>query len=191
MMLLSTHYRSPLLFEPELLDEATSKLDRVYTALEILAGAEPTAPDEAARLASVDTPFTATAQGLREKFDVALDDDFNTAGALGALFELVSAANKELLDGSVIKADQTLRPAQVQALATARSLLRRLGLRAHREVHGGGGGADELVDLLMRCRKDARAAKQYALGDAIRDGLSQLGYVVKDLPGGAWDVKRA
>lgn len=65
-----------------------------------------------------------------------------------------------------------------------------LGIRPTRAKAATAGDSDKLVDLLMQTRLDARATKQYPLGDKIRDGLKALGYEVEDLPGGKWAVKK-
>jgi cysteinyl-tRNA synthetase len=170
MMLLSSHYRSPIVFEPAMLDEAAARLERIYNTVESL-------------------ERTTTEQGVPSKtilagFDAAMDDDFNTAGALGVLFEFIGTANQNL-SKSALKASEAS-----EAIATIQALLSVLGIRPHRAKAGGAGDSEKLIDLLMQSRQDARAAKQYQLGDKIRDGIKALGYEVEDLPGGKWAVKK-
>jgi cysteinyl-tRNA synthetase len=171
MMILSSHYRSPLEVKRELFDEAVARLERIYNTVEAL---------ERTGHASGGVASPTIMAG----FSAAMDDDFNTAGALGGLFEFVSQVNQDL-------AKNVLTPQNAaQAAATIREILTILGIRPIRAKAAAAGDSDKLVDLLMQSRLDARAAKQYPLGDKIRDGLKGLGYEVEDLPGGKWAVKK-
>ena len=172
MMILSSHYRSPIVFEPALLDEATARLERIYNTLDAI--------DRAAM-----PEGAAASSEVMKSFDEAMDDDFNTAGALGVVFELSSTINQALTKGG---ADAAMLAASRSAM---QSMLRVLGLRPHRAKAGGSAGdSDKLVELLLQTRQEARKVKQFALGDKIRDELKALGYEVEDLPGGKWVVKR-
>ncbi len=183
MMLLSSHYRSPIVFEPALLDEATARLDRIHNALEavgrVTQGVE-------ALGAEVDGELLHAVQKSHQAFKDAMDDDFNTAGALGAVFDLIGALNQRLA------ADPT--PVLVAGLRCARTvvlgMLSVLGLRTERAQARGTGDTAALIDLLMQSRQDARKAREFALADRIRDGLAAAGYEIKDLPGGKWEVKQ-
>ena len=184
MLLLSSHYRSPIIFEPAMLDEASARLERLYNPLESIdrALAEPTAT--AATAASI--------QGLAfwmkagETFNAAMDDDFNTAGALGAIFELAGEANKALAH------DGGKNPAMlISARKSIAGMLGVLGIRAERpKAAGGAGDAEKLIELLLEIRQDVRKARQFPISDKIRDGLKSLGYEVEDLPGGSSIVKK-
>ncbi|HYF48371.1 MAG TPA: cysteine--tRNA ligase [Planctomycetota bacterium] len=174
MMLLSSHYRSPILFEPALLDESTARLERIYNTLESI---------ERAKEAANGSGSLDTAAALKN-FESAMDDDFNTASALGAVFDLCSSVNQG------VAAKSLSAQALSDAASTMKTMLHVLGIRAFRAKSGGAGDAAKLIDLLMATRLDARAAKQYTLGDKIRDGLKGLGYEVEDLPGGKWAVKK-
>jgi cysteinyl-tRNA synthetase len=154
-----------------MLDEASARLERIYNALETL------------------QRTAAGADGVADKatlsaFDAAMDDDFNTAGAIGVVFEYVSTVNQALAKNA---ADATTA---ANGIATITRLLDILGIRPERAKQGGAGDSEKLIDLLMQSRQDARAAKAYQLGDKIRDGIKALGYDVEDLPGGKWNVKK-
>jgi cysteinyl-tRNA synthetase len=105
-----------------------------------------------------------------------MDDDFNTAGALGHLFTLVKAIN-------------TARDSGVggepfaQAQATLRELAGVLGL-ALEEKERDGETADPFIQILVDLRTELRQAKQWALADAIRDRLQQHGIILEDSPQG-------
>jgi len=168
MLLLSSHYRSPIVFEPAMLDEATARLERIYEALAKLEPAIAAHPD------------VRPSADLILPFERAMDDDFNTAGALGVVFEAVSAANLGKMP----------EEASAQAGVSIFKMLVVLGIRPHRAKAGGAGDSEKLVDLLLQTRQEARKAKLFALGDKIRGDLKALGYEVEDLAGGKWAVKR-
>jgi len=171
MLILSSHYRSPIVFEPAMLDEATARLERIYNTLEALERVDHTASAE---------PSTV----ILDSFDAAMDDDFNTAGALGVIFEFVGHVNQDLAKGALL-------PNVVsQIIATIQEVLSVLGIRPHRAKAGGAGDSEKLVELLLQTRQEARKVKQFALADKIRADLHALGYEVEDLPGGKWAVKK-
>jgi cysteinyl-tRNA synthetase len=101
-----------------------------------------------------------------------MDDDFNTAGALAALFELVRAANQARADGAT---DAELLPAQ----ALLRKLTGVLGLSLE-EQKKDGQGASPFIELLIELRRDLRTQKNYALSDQIRQKLTALGVTLED-----------
>jgi cysteinyl-tRNA synthetase len=108
----------------------------------------------------------------RSGFEDSMDDDFNSAGALGYLFELVRVINQVRSDGA---RDSDLEPAQT----LLRELTAVLGLRLEK-AEGGGQAANPFIDLLIELRIQLRAQKQYAFSDQIRDRLQALGVVLED-----------
>jgi cysteinyl-tRNA synthetase len=170
MMLLSSHYRSPIVFEPGMLDEATARLERIYNTLEALE--------------RVDREPGAHSDEIKRGFETAMDDDFNTAGALGDVFGLVGHTNQKLA------ANDLNRIAAGQAYNGIKMVLSVLGIRPHRAKAGDVGDSEKLVELLMQARQEARKAKLFPLSDKIRADLTGLGYQVEDLPGGKWVVKK-
>ena len=190
MMLLSSHYRSPIVFSPALLHEATARLERIYNALEAADRALADAPPAAEKSRGTPTNPTASVGEAVRAFENAMNDDFNTPEALAAIFGLVSDLNQRLAgrDASALADEEA---AGVRAGAkTLRRLLFTLGLREHRSRSEGSEDSDKLVHVLLQARHAAREAKQFALADKIRDDLNQLGYEIEDLPGGKWNVKR-
>ena len=162
-------YRSPLDYSPDSLEDARKSNDRLREALRRaarIAGA--VAPAEGGPLA------TAAAEA-DARFRAALDDDFGTPEGLAALFDLVRVVNAATDAGDASPADVA------QARAILMDCLWVLGL------DGLGATADgppaEAV-ALMQEREAARAAKDFARADAIRDELNALGWVVQDLAGG-------
>jgi cysteinyl-tRNA synthetase len=173
LFLLQTHYRSAILYAREGLDNAVKALDRLRGALE---GFEPSA-------AASDPP--AWAREAREAFERAMDDDFNSPGALGALFDLVREINRRRGAGE---------PAGEVAAgqATLQSLAAVLGLQLEApESAANGEDAGPFIELLVATRQRLREAKQWALADEVRDRLRDLGVQVEDRPGGAvWRRER-
>jgi cysteinyl-tRNA synthetase len=168
MMVLNASYRSPLAYSEEVVAQAERALDRLRSALRpALPGAQGATDDEVQRL-------EAQMQTAREGFQVAMDDDFNSAGALACLFDLVRAINSARDAG-----------ADAETLERAQSLLRELsgvlGLRLERPAAEGDTGlAAGLIELLIEVRGDLRREKLWSLSDTIRDRLAGLGVVLED-----------
>ena len=111
-------------------------------------------------------------EAAQQGFSEAMDDDFNSAGALAALFELVRVINTARDVGAT---DAQLKPAR----QTLRSLTSVLGLRLE-EKKASGGDADKFIALLVEVRSEVRKQKLWALSDLIRDRLKELGVTLED-----------
>lgn len=163
MFMLSVHYRNPVNFSRELIQQAEAALTRLRTARERL--------EEAQRVQETaeDAAFTASLDGFRARFEAAMDDDLNTADAIGALFDLVRACNTFVTEprgGAAIDA----------AKALFDQLTGVLGLLQHKQEEA---MPEEALRLLDE-RQQARKAKDFARADAIRDQLKEMGYAVED-----------
>ena len=165
MLVLNGTYRAPLVFNDETLDSAEKGLERIKSALKPASAATSSASPEA--LAALSAQVEAT----RTEFTSAMDDDFNTAGALGALFDLVRAVNTARDAGAD---DSQLKPGQ----DTLRELTGILGLRLTEKT--GSGDADKFVNLLVEVRSEVRKQKLWPLSDLIRDRLKELGVSIED-----------
>ena len=108
-------------------------------------------------------------QAARDGFDAAMDDDLNTADAIGNMFELVRAGNALLDEKSPKQAVQAV----VDALA---EMAKVCGILSRKTDESG----DEQVEALLKARAEARAAKNWAESDRLRDEITKLGYVLKD-----------
>jgi cysteinyl-tRNA synthetase len=166
MMVLNGSYRAPLSYSDDIVDASERGLDRMRSALKPAPTGAPGAPADI--LAKLDEQSEATQQGFTD----AMDDDFNSAGALAALFELVRVINTARDAGA--KTEQ-LRPAQM----TLRTLTGVLGLRLS-EKKSGSGDADKFVALLVDIRTEMRKQKNWAMSDLIRDRLKELGVAIED-----------
>jgi cysteinyl-tRNA synthetase len=190
-LLLSTHYRSPIEYSEERLNEVKKSLEafyRFFERYERVTGQSfynLTAPtrrgDAHASIPDVDT--------LRDRFLECMDDDFNTGGAVGVLYELLNRLNRfaderKLEDRS---ADAAAKAEFTNGVRILKGLSQILGV-FHEPVAAAKGGDNKLVgglmQLLIDLRAEARKAKNFALGDQIRNRLTQLGVTLEDRPGG-------
>jgi cysteinyl-tRNA synthetase len=172
MMVLNSSYRSPLTFNQETIDHAQKALQRLRAAL------KPALPREDWKGESLE----AAAARAKESFLATMDDDFNTAGALGFIFELVKEINQARDEG----ADQ-------QTLDEGQGMLRELtGVLGLVLIPMGtpAGEAGEFIDLLIALRKELRDQKLWDLSDLIRDRLEELDVLLEDTPQGTtWHWK--
>ncbi len=165
ILVLNGSYRAPLMFNDETLDGAEKGLERIKSALRPAAAASGAASAEVLNALSVQLELT------RKGFTEAMDDDFNTAGALGKIFDLVRAINTTRDEGAT---DEQLKPAQ----DTIRELAGVFGLRLAKKT--GSGGADAFIDLLVEVRGEVRKQKLWATSDLIRGRLKELGVTIED-----------
>jgi cysteinyl-tRNA synthetase len=172
MMILNSSYRSPLTFNEETIEHAQKALKRLRSAL------RPALPKEGWDPAQLEGPSLQA----KESFLAAMDDDFNTASAMGYLFEFVKAINQARDEG----ADQ-LSLEKAQALLT--ELVGVLGLDLSvTEVEGG--DAEPFIELLIEIRKRLRQEKLWELSDLVRDQLEELNVSLEDTPQGTtWHWK--
>lgn len=171
MMVLNSGYRRPLTFNDQVIEQAEKALERLR------GGLRPAYPNAAGAPREVLASLEAQTQATRQGFETAMDDDFNTAGALGHLFELVRAIN-QARDAGATQAQ--LHPAQ----SVLRALMEVLGLRPEAPRRGGGAEAEPFIALLVEVRSALRQAKQWELADRIRDRLAELGVQLEDGPQG-------
>jgi cysteinyl-tRNA synthetase len=159
--ILRAHYRSPLNYSDQHLDDARAGLTRLYTTLR----------DTPAAPAAIDW-----AHPIAARFKQAMDDDFNTAEACAALFDLASEVNrsKAVADAGLLK-----------ALGAVLGLLQRDPLAY---LQGGAAAVGELtpdrIEVLIGQRMAARKAKNFAQADRIRKELETAGVVLEDTPSG-------
>jgi cysteinyl-tRNA synthetase len=165
MLVLNGSYRAPLIFNEETLDSAEKGLERIKSAL------RPATAKGTDSTAEAVTALPAAIETVKAAFVNAMDDDFNSAGALGAIFDFVRAINTARDAGAT--ADQL-----TAAQATLRELTRVFGLRLAEK--SGAGDADKFIELLLQVRAEVRKQKLWAVSDLIRDRLKELGVTVED-----------
>ena len=165
--MLSAHYRSPLNFSREMMDGAKASLDRILTATDHLRDCLAAAAER--ELTAEETAELAAFAALREKFEAAMDDDFNTADAISAVFEMVKRANI-----TVTKESAAAYIRRVKELLE--KLLEVLGIHAERKEES----LDARVEALIEERQTARKEKNYARADEIRAELTAMGILLED-----------
>lgn len=216
MLMLQTHYRSPLDFSDARLKESAAALERLenFVTNTLWLAKNPTAQDGDA-IAKRTQELIAQ---MKESFTESMDDDFNTAGALGAIFNFVGEMNTMLADAKISAADAQALTDAAQAvvelmdvlgisievkdasettatvLDDAESAAEMMVLAMEFAGFSPGDGADPstvkaAMAALLDARANARAAKNYAVADAIRDGLNEIGFRIEDTPQGARIVK--
>lgn len=167
--LVSSHYRSPINYSLEIIEQCKSALERLYTCRESLDFAIKNAKDIAD-----DTELINRINSRREQFIEAMDDDLNTADGVAAIFDLVKDINISILDKKVSKnVCQT-------AADVFDELCDVLGILYNRKSND----VDADIEALIEERQTARANKDWATADRIRDELKAKGIILKDTPQG-------
>lgn len=164
-MLLSVHYRSQLNYTVEVIESCKAALTRLYNCRGAMERALGQAADGEASNAALENVKTA-----REAFIKAMDDDFNTADGIAAVFELVRVINTELNSEGITKGTISAYLNEFTALTNVLGLLYNKG---EEEIPA------EVQELLEQ-RKAARKAKDFATADALRDKITALGYIVEE-----------
>lgn len=163
--MLSAHYRTPLNFSDTLVESAKTGLDRILTAIDLCR--EMAAKEETGSLSKEETEHFANIEVLVKKFEDAMEDDFNTADAVSAIFEIVRESNSTVKDFSADYAKKILKVLE--------DLCSVLGIETTKEEEI----LDEEIEKLIEERQAARKNKDFARADEIRDQLLEQGIVLK------------
>jgi cysteinyl-tRNA synthetase len=167
--LISGHYRQPLAFGAEQMEESVARVERLRNFFRDkgLGAPEEGSPDKSRGVSWDPSSGAQTGAGARlEAFKDALADDFNTPKALAELFELVGEANRGEADGG-------------EAAGAIAEMLDLVGLSTLTQPDQGA-EADSEAQRLMEAREEARAAQDFARADELRDRLTELGWTVRD-----------
>ena len=165
--MLSAHYRSPLNFSADLMEAAKNGLERIVTAAEKLRDLQAKAAAEG--MTEAEQASLAEAKTFMTKFEEAMEDDFNTADAISAIFEMVKYTNTNATADSS-KAYVEALYAQLSQMADICGLI----LEKKAEI------LDEEIENLIQERQQARKAKNFARADEIRNQLLEQGIILED-----------
>ncbi|MBR0408213.1 MAG: cysteine--tRNA ligase [Clostridia bacterium] len=171
MFMLSAHYRSPVNFSRDMMAQAHASLHRLYTARDHLLFLLKNAPDQP--MTEEEEALLVRVNEYAARFDAAMDDDLNTADALGAIFEIVRDANVSL-------SEQSGKAAVEKVLSGLTALTDVLGLLMKKAEDVLPAEIQDLVNQRAQARKD----KNWKRSDELRDALAAAGYIVKDTPQG-------
>ncbi len=171
--MLSVHYRNPINFSKDLMEQAKSGLERMYTCLDNLAFLKSKAQDSAMNAQEME--LANQLNRYKEKFMAAMDDDLNTADAIAALFDMVREIN-----GNITAASN----GSVTLIDLAANMMKELGnvlgiLQKSRQD-----SLDSEIEALIAERQQARKDKNWAAADRIRDQLKEMGIILEDTPQG-------
>ena len=176
--MLSAHYRSPINFSKTLMESARSGLERIYNCISDMKFFAEKADSHA--LTDKEKEYEEKIETLKAKYIAAMDDDLNTADAISAIFEIVSEANKAITAQSGFSKEVI-----GFTVDTVKELGGVLGLLQKSED----GEISAEVKALLDERQAARASRDWAKSDELRDKLREMGITVKDTPQGQQIVR--
>ena len=165
--MLSAHYRSPLNCSAELMEASKNGLDRILTGMEKLRETEAKVAGDSLSLAEEENK--AKGEALAAKYEAAMEDDFNTADAISAVFELIKLANSTVTEESS-KAYVSWLKEELERLCEV------LGIETEKKKEV----LDAEIERMIEERQAARKAKNFALADEIRGRLLEMGIILED-----------
>ncbi len=166
LFMLSAHYRSPINFSRDQIESANASLNRLYTARDHLAFMKDNGEDR--MMNDEEKAFCDRLDGYQKQFDAAMDDDLNTADALGSLFDLIRDANVSVREGSS-------KEAAAKALESLKALCDVLGLLTKESNE-----LPEEIRKMVDERAEARKNKDWKRSDELRDAIRAAGYILED-----------
>ena len=186
--LLSVHYRNPLDYSKDRLDEAEKNMERLTEVIRRIKELKEKQGDEKTEGSRV---LSEAAETALRVFHEAMDDDFNTGLATGAMFDLAKAINiyGAAVDGGLATDEEAVTKAY-DALKTITDVLGILETAWKRQIMADDTSYNELMDVILAVRQEVRKEKLYHISDQIRDKLGEIGIVIEDTPTGARWKKR-
>lgn len=173
LFILGAHYRKPMEFSDFELNQAKSSLERIENTLKRIKDLN---KDNLSGKNSLNDLKDFKSK-MEENFIQAMDEDFNTAQALGFIFELIKAVNKSIDEGDISKKGMQVIDDVYNYLILVLEDVLGVKLKMEPELNN---ISAELIDLILELRRDAREQKNWALSDKIRDRLSEMGIQIKD-----------
>jgi cysteinyl-tRNA synthetase len=169
----STHYRSPIDYNEKNLEQAKRSLESLKNSITLLRRLKPSKGEKEEELEK-------QLKKTREEFEKAMDDDFNTPGALASLFELSTSLN------SFTSKNNSMSPEMKEKiLKTFEELGGIIGLRLTEEKKAGGELAESLMGILVKAREELRKKGEWKASDEIRAELKKAGVILNDEKEGA------
>ena len=165
--MLSAHYRSPINFSADLMEAAKNGLVRIITAVEKLDGIIPSLEER--EMNESEKGLLTDLENLRLKFNSSMEDDFNTADAISAIFEMVKLANVNI-------DEKSSKEFAVKIKDTIVLLSDVLGIITEKEQEI----LDEDIEKMIEDRQNARKNKDFAKADEIRNSLLEMGIILED-----------
>ena len=188
--LISAQYRHPLDYNPTSLSESSSAVRRLNNCLDALKPYRDVNGDASDALNDAEATLSQAINTMRQDFGLTMDDDFNTAGALGVIFKFVGEVN-QFLAATEDSASEEKRSVLGQAHKSLVEVCSVLGIYAEEEVASDEHAAltEQLIDLILEIRQDARQRKNWETADKIRDQLEQLNVELQDSrTGTTWKI---
>jgi len=180
--LMYAHYGSPVDFNDESLKQSERNLERLLNTVEKLQASKerqhPTADDEV---------LLKEAEATKQKFEEAMDDDFNTALAISTILELTREVNIRLDKNGEIEVKTKKRTLEI-----LHQLLDVLGIKEKKREPERREATEQLLSLILKIREQARERKDWKTADAVRDELESIGFIIEDTPQGTrWKTKES
>lgn len=188
--LISAQYRHPLDYNSTSLSESSSAVRRLNNCLDALKPYQDVNGDAFEALNDAEAALFQSINTMRQDFELAMDDDFNTAGALGAIFKLAGEVN-QFLAATEDSASDKKRNILGQAYKSLVEVCSVLGIYAEEKVASDEHAAltEQLMNLILEIRQDARQRKDWETADKIRDQLEQLNVELQDSRAGTtWKI---
>jgi len=185
--LVSGHYRQPLDYNDQALKQATQSVERIRNAVDAIRGRISILTKKKVNPTQADDEIADAIDLMKTEFEKEMDDDFNTPGAIAAVFSFVRKLNANL--------DETGKAAVLrEALAVLSTRLEILGIDISKKELAGsselGNIVEKIIALLLDIREKAREEKDYETGDMIRDRLAEMGVSITDTKDGpTWKIE--